>query len=96
MSVEASSRLRAPRGAGRVVPIIYRFEFGLDAAGMRFLPGHRIRVEVMSSWSPRYERNTNRGAANNFLDDHIVKANQRVFHESGRASFVTLPVARRQ
>jgi uncharacterized protein len=74
---------------------VYRFEFGLDAAGVRFLPGHRIRVEVMSSWYPRYERNTNSGAANNFLDDQIVKANQRVFHETGRASFVTLPVARR-
>ena len=75
---------------------VYRFEFGLDAVGVRFLPGHRIRVEVMSSWYPGYERNTNSGAANNFLDDQIVKANQRVFHEASRASFVTLPVVRRQ
>jgi predicted acyl esterase len=51
---------------------------------------------MMSSWYPRYERNTNSGAANNFLDDQIVKATQRVFHEAGRASFVTLPVARRR
>jgi putative CocE/NonD family hydrolase len=75
---------------------VYCFEFGLDAAGVRFLPGHRIRVEVMSSWYPRYERNTNSGAPNNFLDDQIVKARQRVFHEAGRASFVTLPIVRRQ
>ena len=31
---------------------VYRFEFGMDAGGVRFLPGHRIRVEVMSSWFP--------------------------------------------
>jgi putative CocE/NonD family hydrolase len=72
-----------------------RFEFGMDAAGVRFLPGHRIRVEVMSSWFPEYDRNTNSGAENPFLDDEIVVAHQRVYHEPGRASHVVLPVIRR-
>jgi putative CocE/NonD family hydrolase len=73
---------------------IYRFEFGVDACGVRFLPGHRMRVEVMSSWWPEYDRNTNSGAENNFLDANLVVAQQRIFHEPGRASHIVLPVVR--
>lgn len=71
---------------------VYRFEFSMDACGVQFLPGHRIRVEVMSSWFPEYDRNTNSGAENNFLDDQIVVAHNRIYHEPGRASHVILPV----
>ena len=71
---------------------VYRFEFGLDAVGIRFLEGHRIRVEVMSSWFPEYDRNTNSGAANNFTDDNLVIATNRIFHETGKASHIVLPV----
>lgn len=74
---------------------VYEFTFGADACGVRFLPGHRIRVEVTSSWFPEYDRNTNSGAENNFLDHELVVAHQRVFHELSRASHVTLPVVRR-
>jgi hypothetical protein len=73
---------------------VYEFNFGADACGVRFLPGHRIRVEVTSSWFPEYDRNTNSGAENNFLDDQIVVAHQRVFHERGRESRISLPVVR--
>ena len=71
---------------------VYRFEFGMDAAGVRFLPGHRIRVEVMSAWWPEYDRNTNSGAENNFLDDTLVVAHNTIYHDAGRASHVILPV----
>jgi predicted acyl esterase len=64
----------------------------MDACGVRFLPGHRIRVEVMSSWFPEYDRNTNSGAENNFLDDQFVVAHNRIHHEPSRASHVILPV----
>ena len=74
---------------------VYEFTFGTDACGVRFLPGHRIRVEVTSSWFPEYDRNTNSGAENNFLDARLVVAHQRIFHERGRASHITLPVIRR-
>lgn len=73
---------------------VYRFEFGMDACGVRFLPGHRIRVEVMSSWFPEYDRNTNSGAPNNFLDDNLVVAYNRIYHDSERASHVVLQVVR--
>jgi putative CocE/NonD family hydrolase len=73
---------------------VYRYEFGVDACGVRFLPGHRMRVEVMSSWWPEYDRNTNSGAENNFLDANLIVAQQRIFHEPGRASHIVLPVVR--
>jgi uncharacterized protein len=71
------------------------FEVTLDPCGVRFLPGHRIRVEISSSWFPLYDRNTNSGAANPFRDDALVVARQRVHHEPGLASCVVLPVVGR-
>lgn len=71
---------------------VYRFEFSMDACGVRFLPGHRIRVEVMSSWFPEYDRNTNSGAENNFLDATLIVAENRIFHAPGHESHVILPV----
>ncbi|MEX2375366.1 MAG: CocE/NonD family hydrolase [Dehalococcoidia bacterium] len=71
------------------------FEFSLDGTGVRFLPGHRIRVEVTSSWFTQYDRNLNSGADNPFLDDTPVVAAQTVFHERGLESHVLLPVVHR-
>jgi predicted acyl esterase len=68
----------------------------MDACGIRFLPGHRIRVEVMSSWFTQYDRNTNSGAENVFTDDRVVVADQQVYHKQGLASCVVLPVIRRK
>lgn len=68
------------------------FEFSMDATGVRFLPGHRIRVEVASSWFTRYDRNLNTGAANPFTDSEVRVAHQTVFHQAGMASQVVLPV----
>jgi uncharacterized protein len=70
------------------------FEFTMDACGIRFLPGHRIRVEVTSSWFTQYDRNTNSGAENFFQDATVVHAHQRVHHEQGLASCLLLPVIR--
>jgi putative CocE/NonD family hydrolase len=71
---------------------VYAFELAMDPTGIRFLPGHRIRVEITSSWLTRWDRNTNSGAPNNFLDATTVVADQTVYHERGRASHVVLPL----
>lgn len=68
------------------------FEFSMDATGVRFLPGHRVRVEVMSSDFTRYDRNLNSGADNPFTNSDAQVAHQTVFHQPGRASHVLLPV----
>ena len=67
----------------------------MDACGVRFLSGHRVRVEVTSSWFPEYDRNTNSGAENNLLDDELVVAHNCIYHDVAQPSHVILPTVRR-
>jgi predicted acyl esterase len=56
-------------------------EIDMTATGVRFLPGHRIRVEIASSWSSRFERNPQTDAANWMTDKRApVIAQQQIFH----------------
>ncbi len=73
-------------------PLPYRF--ALPAANHVFLPGHRIMVQVQSSWFPLYDRNPQTFVPNIFLAKpaDYVKATQRVYHAPARASFIALPV----
>lgn len=59
-----------------------------------FLPGHRIMVQVQSSWFPLSDRNPKTFVPNIFLakPGDYKKATQRVFHALGQASFVELPI----
>jgi putative CocE/NonD family hydrolase len=69
-------------------PLSYRF--GLPTANHVFLPGHRIMVQVQSSWFPLYDRNPQTWVDNIFLakPEDYKKATQRIYH----SSFVELPV----
>lgn len=69
-----------------------RFDIPMNGCGIRFLPGHRIRVEVMSSWFTQYDRNLNSGADNFFTDTAAFVAHQQVFHQPSLASCLILPV----
>ena len=73
-------------------PLAYRF--ALPTANHVFLPGHRIMVQVQSSWFPLYDRNPQTFVPNIFWakPQDYAKATQRVFHEPNRMSFVELPV----
>jgi len=73
-------------------PLDYRFP--LPAARHVFLPGHRIMVQVQSSWFPLYDRNPQTFVENVFLAprEAYVAAVQRVHHAPDRASFVELPL----
>jgi putative CocE/NonD family hydrolase len=68
-------------------PLSYRF--GLPTANHVFLPGHRIMVQVQSSWFPLYDRNPQTFVPNIFFakPGDYKKATQRVYH----SSFVELP-----
>ena len=61
-----------------------------------FLPGHRIMVQVQSSWFPLYDRNPQTFVPNIFLakPGDFRKAVQRVWHAPGKASFVELPLVK--
>jgi putative CocE/NonD family hydrolase len=73
-------------------PLAYKFI--LPTANHVFLPGHRIMVQVQSSWFPLYDRNPQTFVANIFFakPEDYVKATQRVYHAAGAASFIDLPV----
>ncbi|MEO8809701.1 MAG: CocE/NonD family hydrolase [Rhodanobacter sp.] len=74
-------------------PLAYRFV--LPAANHVFRPGHRIMVQVQSSWFPLYDRNPQTFVPNILLAQpaDYQKATQRVYHTPGEASFIALPVA---
>jgi uncharacterized protein len=73
-------------------PLEYRF--AMPTANHVFLPGHRLMVQVQSSWFPLYDRNPQTFVPNIFWarPDDYRKAVQRVYHSRGQASFVELPV----
>jgi putative CocE/NonD family hydrolase len=70
------------------------YRFALPNANHVFMPGHRIMVQVQSSWFPLYDRNPQTFVPSIFwaTPRDYAKATQRVFHEPGRMSFVELPV----
>ncbi len=74
-------------------PLIYRF--ALPTANHVFLPGHRIMVQVQSSWFPLYDRNPQTYVENIFWakPGDYRKATQRIYHAPGQASAIELPVA---
>ena len=65
-------------------PLAYRFT--LPANNHVFLPGHRIMVQVQSSWFPLYDRNPQTFVPNIFLAKpaDYQKATQRVYHPPAR------------
>ncbi len=76
--------------AGRV----QQYRFALPQVNHVFLPGHRIMVQVQSSWFPLYDRNPQTYVENIFFarPEDYKKATQQVFHVGGLASFIDLPV----
>jgi uncharacterized protein len=75
-------------------PLLYRF--ALPTANHVFRPGHRIMVQIQSSWFPLYDRNPQTFVPNIFWAKpaDYRKAVQRVYHAPahGQESFVELPL----
>jgi hypothetical protein len=81
----------APIPPGEVLP----YKIRMPHASHTFLPGHRIMVQVQSTWFPVYDRNPQ-----TFLENiawakpgDYRRATQRIYHSPGSASFVDLPVS---
>jgi putative CocE/NonD family hydrolase len=76
-------------------PLLYKF--ALPTANHVFQPGHRIMIQIQSSWFPLYDRNPQTFVPNIFWakPSDYQKAEQRVFHEGSRATFVDLPIVSR-
>jgi uncharacterized protein len=84
--------LEVPKALAPDKPLLYRF--ALPTANHVFLPGHRIMVQVQSSWFPLYDRNPQTFVPSIFFakPEDFRKATQRVFHAPGQASFIELPL----
>ncbi len=70
------------------------FKFALPIANHVFLPGHRIMVQVQSSWFPLYDRNPQSFVPNIFFAPpaSYIKTTERIFHDADHSSFVDLPI----
>jgi uncharacterized protein len=70
------------------------FRFALPTTNHVFLPGHRIMVQVQSSWFPIYDRNPQTYVENIFFakPSDYKKATIKIYDGGGAVSFVDLPV----
>jgi putative CocE/NonD family hydrolase len=79
-------------------PLLYRF--ALPTANHVFVRGHRIMVQIQSSWFPLYDRNPQTFVPNIFWakPGDYRKATQKIYHAPGdskRQSFIELPLVTR-
>lgn len=84
--------LETPKAITPNEPSVYRF--ALPTANHEFLPGHRIMVQIQSSWFPLYDRNPQTFVPSIFFakPGDYKKATDRIYHAPDRSSFIELPV----
>jgi putative CocE/NonD family hydrolase len=84
--------LETPKPLESNKPLLYRF--ALPTANHVFLKGHRMMVQIQSSWFPLYDRNPQTFVPSIFWakPGDYKKAVQRVYHAPGQASFIELPL----
>jgi len=69
---------------------VRRAQIELWPTGHRFLPDHRVRVQVASGAYPRVDRNP--GTGEPLSAANMVTADQEVFHDPAHPSAIVLPV----
>jgi putative CocE/NonD family hydrolase len=84
--------LETPKPIAPDKPLLYRFN--LPNANHVFLPGHRIMVQIQSSWFPLYDRSPQTFVPNIFWAKpaDYRKATQRIYHAPDQSSFIELPL----
>ena len=75
---------------------VVEYTIDLHTSNHAFLKGHRIMVQVQSTWFPLYDRNPQKFVDNIFMarDSDYVAATQKVFRSSRYPSHVTIPTIR--
>jgi putative CocE/NonD family hydrolase len=75
---------------------VIEYAIDLHTSNHAFLKGHRIMVQVQSTWFPLYDRNPQKFVENIFLarDSDYAAATQKVFRSSRNPSHVTIPTIR--
>jgi putative CocE/NonD family hydrolase len=84
--------LETPKALAADKPLLYRFN--LPTANHVFLPGHRLMVQIQSSWFPLYDRNPQTFVPNIFWakPGDYRKATQRIYHGPDQSTFIELPI----
>jgi uncharacterized protein len=73
---------------------VEQYRWNLPTTSHVFLPGHRIMVQIQSTWFPLYDRNPQTYVENIFYakPEDFRKATQRIYHTGAQASSIELPV----
>lgn len=71
---------------------IYEFEIDLWSTSLVISPGHRVRVAISSSNTPRFEPNPNTGKPSG-SDDKTEAATNTIYMNADHPSHILLPVA---
>jgi predicted acyl esterase len=73
---------------------VLEYRIRLPQAHHTFLPGHRIMVQIQSSWFPLYDRNPQSFVPNIMFapPESYIKATHQVWRTAGQASAIELPV----
>ncbi len=76
---------------------IVEFCVPLPHVSHAFMPGHRIMVQIQSTWFPLYDRNPQSWVENIFFatPGDFQKATQRVFRNESAASHIELPIIKK-
>jgi putative CocE/NonD family hydrolase len=87
--------LTKPQALPAGAPVTYSID--LHAIAHSFKKGHRILVQIQSSWFPIIDRNPQKFVPNIYKaqDSDYQTATQRIFHEPGHLSFISLPILKR-
>ncbi|HEY1549542.1 MAG TPA: CocE/NonD family hydrolase, partial [Kofleriaceae bacterium] len=82
----------APLPANQAV----HYNFALPNVDHVFLPGHRIMIQIQSTWFPYYDRNPQTFVDNIFFakPSDYQKATQRIYHQPNAATAIALPVVK--
>ncbi|MFN7931441.1 MAG: CocE/NonD family hydrolase, partial [Blastocatellia bacterium] len=74
---------------------IAAYQIDLHHLNHRFLKGHKLMVQVQSTWFPVIDRNPQKFVENIFQaqESDYVKATQRIWRTSAAASHLLIPVA---
>ena len=77
---------------------VLQYQIGFPANDHVFKKGHRIMVQVQSSWFPVIDRNPQKFVPNIFLakDSDFQQATQRIFRSGQHASHIAVPVVNSQ
>ena len=75
---------------------IYHYQISFPANDHTFKKGHRIMVQVQSTWFPVIDRNPQKFVPNIFLasESDFQPATQKIFRSGQHASYISLPVER--